>query len=78
VFGGEHDVEEFKAEFARMSREEKQRFTREVGPSLCKDMMADTFLMQSMFPRCIEMMHKMPVDMRRRMAEMMREMERMP
>ncbi len=70
--------EELKAEFARMSREDKQRFMKEVGVSLCEDMMADAFFMQRMFPRCMEMMHKMPLEMRRRMAEMMREMERTP
>lgn len=69
--------EELKAEFARMSREARQRFIEEVGPGLCKDMMTNTAFMQRMFPRCMEMMHKMPVDMRRHMAEMMREMARM-
>jgi hypothetical protein len=65
--------EELKAEFARMSREEKQRFMEEVGLSLCKDMMTDTAFMQRMFPRCMEMMQHMPVDMRRHMEQMMRE-----
>ncbi len=65
--------EELKAEFARMSHEEKQRFMEEVGLDLCKDMMADTAFMQRMFPRCMEMMEHMPVDMRRYMEQMMRE-----
>ncbi len=65
--------EELKAEFARLSREEKQRFMEEVGLGLCKDMMADTTIMQRMFPRCMEMMQSMPVEMRRRMEEMMKD-----
>ncbi len=65
--------EELKAEFARLSREEKQRFMEEVGLGLCKDMMADTTFMQRMFPRCMEMMQSMPVEMRRRMEEMMKD-----
>jgi hypothetical protein len=65
--------EELKNEFARMSREEKQRFMEEVGLGLCKDMMADTTFMQRMFPRCMEMMQNMPADIRRHMEQMMRE-----
>ncbi len=68
--------EEFKTEFARLGREDKQRFMKEVGVDFCEDMMTDTFFMQHMFPRCMEMMHKMPLDMRQKMARMMREMER--
>ncbi len=68
--------EEFKTEFARLSREDKQRFMKEVEMEFCEDMMTEPFFMQRMFPRCMEMMHKMPLDMRRQMAEMMREMER--
>lgn len=63
--------EELKAEFARMSREEKQRFMEDVGLDLCKDMMADMAFMQRMFPRCMEMMDHMPATFRRRMEEMM-------
>ena len=65
--------EELKAEFARMSREEKQRFMEEVGLDLCKDMMTDMAFTQRMFPRCMEMMQHMPTDMLRRMEQMMRE-----
>ncbi len=65
--------EELKAEFARMSREEKQRFMEEVGVDLCKDMMTDMSFVQRMFPRCMEMMQNMPADMRRHMEQMMKE-----
>ncbi len=68
--------DEFKTEFARLGREDKQRFMKDVGVGFCEDMMTDASFMQRMFPRCMEMMHKMPLDMRRQMAEMMREMER--
>jgi hypothetical protein len=65
-------LEELKGEFARMSREEKQRFMEEVGLNLCRDMMADKAFMQRMFPRCMEMMQDMPVEMRRQMEQMTR------
>jgi len=63
--------EELKAEFTRLSREEKQRFMEEVGLGLCKEMMADTAFMDRMMPRCMEMMGPMPEAMRRRMQDWM-------
>jgi hypothetical protein len=63
--------EELKAEFERLSREEKQRFIDEVGLGLCKEMMSDTAFMDRMMPRCMEMMGQMPEPMRRRMQEWM-------
>ena len=63
--------EDLKAEFARLSREDKQRFMEEVGLGLCRDMMSDTAFMERMMPRCMEMMGQMPEAMRRRMQEWM-------
>jgi hypothetical protein len=63
--------DELKAEFTRLSREEKQQFMEEVGLGLCKEMMSDAAFMERMMPRCTEMMGQMPEPMRRRMQEWM-------
>lgn len=63
--------EELKAEFERLSREEKQRFMEEIGLGLCKEMMSDSAFMERMMPRCMDMMGQMPEAMRRRMQEWM-------
>lgn len=63
--------DELKAEFARLSREDKQRFMEEVGLGLCREMMGDMAFMERMMPRCMEMMGQMPEAMRRRMQDWM-------
>ncbi len=64
-------IEELKIEVSRLSPEDKQRFMEEIGLPLCQELMSDPVFMQKMFPRCGEMMGKMPVEFRRRMQEMM-------
>lgn len=64
-------VEELKEEFARLSREDKERFMEEVGLRLCQEMMADTAFMERMMPRCMDMMGQMQEGARRRMQDFM-------
>ncbi len=63
--------EELKAEFERLSREEKQHFMEEIGLGLCKEMMSDSAFMERMMSRCVDMMGQMPEAMRRSMQEWM-------
>ncbi len=63
--------EDLKAEFARLSKEDKQRFMEEVGFGLCQEMMRDTRCMERMLPCCKEMMKHMPEPFREWMQEWM-------
>lgn len=64
-------IEELKVEVSRLSLEDKQRFMEEIGLPLCQELMADPAFIRKMFPRCGEMMGKMPVEFRQQMQEMM-------
>ncbi len=63
--------EDLKAEFARFSKEDKQRFMEEVGLEFCQEMMRDAQCMERMLPCCREMMMQMPEPFRRWMEEWM-------
>lgn len=61
--------EEFKAEFLRLSRRDKQRFMREVGCEFCQEMMRESKTIEQMLPCCQEMMNHMPEPFRHWMQE---------
>lgn len=63
--------EEFKAQFARLTQKDKQRFMREVGFGLCQEMVRDKKAMEQMLPCCQQMMQHMPEPFRHWMEEWM-------
>ena len=63
--------EDLKAEFAKLTGQDKQRFMEEVGFGLCQEMMRDKKCMERMLPCCEAMMKQMPEPFRRWMEEWM-------